>query len=176
MKSLVLCSVEVSFAFCHSSISKDKLFVSIMFSIGIIISSVIIIMTNSMLITHFKSCIEGETKNIVKTVDGAEANGISVDAESLVSMNFWCYPKEFISVLQTGFPKFLENMFDPVEDEYLLPFIADSMLKEGTEFSVLPTDDHWFGVTYKEDKPAVEVAFRKLIDEGEYRTNLYSDL
>ena len=32
-----------------------------------------------------------ETKNIVKTVDGAEADGVPVDLEGLVSMNFWCY-------------------------------------------------------------------------------------
>lgn len=33
-----------------------------------------------------------------------------------------------------------------------------------------------FGVTYKEDKPTVEAAFRKLIEDGEYKANLYSDL
>ena len=31
---------------------------------------------------------------------------------------------------------------------------------------VLDTPDKWFGVTYKEDKPAVVAAIRKLIDEG----------
>ena len=117
-----------------------------------------------------------ETKNIVKTTGGAEADGNPVDMESLVSMNFWCYPVEFVSVLQTGFPEFLANMKDGAKDEYLLPIIADGMLKEGTEFSVLPTDDHWFGVTYKEDKPTVEAAFRKLIEDGEYKADLYSDL
>ena len=30
-----------------------------------------------------------ETKNIVKTADGAEADGVSVDVNSLVSMNMW---------------------------------------------------------------------------------------
>ena len=117
-----------------------------------------------------------ETKNIVKTADGAEANGTKLDVESLVSMNFWYYPAAFMDVLKTGFPEFLANMSDPMKDEYLLPIIADGMLKEGTEFSVLPTDDHWFGVTYKEDKPAVEAAFRKLIEEGVYSEDLYSDL
>ena len=117
-----------------------------------------------------------ETKNIVKTEAGAEVDGCGIDTESLVSMNFWCCPKSFIRVLQEGFPVFLEHMSDPLKDEYLLPIIADQMLKEGTDFSVLPTDDHWFGVTYKEDKPAVEEAFRKLIEAGEYSADLYSDL
>lgn len=117
-----------------------------------------------------------ETKNIVRTAAGAEVEGLTVDAESLVSMNFWCCPPSFMRILQDKFPVFLEHMSDPHKDEFLLPIISDEMLKEGTEFSVLPTDDRWFGVTYKEDKPAVEEAFRKLIEAGEYKTDLYSDL
>ena len=117
-----------------------------------------------------------ETKNIVKTVNGAEADGKPVDLDSLVSMNFWCYPASFMEVLKAGFPEFLKNMKDENKDEYLLPIIADGMLKEGTEFTVLPTDDHWFGVTYQEDRPVVEAAFRNLIEDGEYKADLYSDL
>ena len=117
-----------------------------------------------------------ETKNIVKTAARAEADGKKLDVASLVSMNFWCYPAEFLDVLKTGFPEFLTTTPNIEKDEYLLPIIADGMLKEGTEFSVLPTDDHWFGVTYKEDKPTVEAAFRKLIEDGAYKADLYSDL
>ena len=42
--------------------------------------------------------------------------------------------------------------------------------------SVLPTDDRWFDVTYKEDRPAVEKSFRNLIEAGVYREELYSDI
>lgn len=121
------------------------------------------------------TCI-AEAKNIVKMGDGVEADGKAVDVDALVSMNFWCYPASFLTILRSGFPEFLKNMTDPMKDEYLLPIIADGMLKEGTEFTVLPTDDHWFGVTYQEDRPAVEAAFRNLIEDGEYRADLYSDL
>lgn len=117
-----------------------------------------------------------ETKNIVKDGEGASADGTPVDINSLVSMNFWCYPKDFLDVLKEGFPKFLDSMNDPQKDEYLLPIIADEMLKEGVEFSVLPTNDKWFGVTYKEDKPAVVESFKKLIEAGVYKEDLYSDL
>ena len=116
-----------------------------------------------------------ETKNIVKTSTGAEADGKQLDVESLVSMNFWCYPLEFLEVLKTGFPKFLANMSDPQKEEYLLPIIADEMLKSGTEFSVLPTDDQWFGVTYKEDKDSVIESFKNLYSNGIYSEDLYSD-
>ena len=91
-------------------------------------------------------------------------------------MNFWCYPEKFIKVLEKGFPKFLKGLKDPMQDEFLLPIIADGMLKEGKGFTVLPTNDHWFGVTFKEDQAGVEESFRKLIESGVYRADLYSDL
>ena len=124
-----------------------------------------------------------ETKNIVKdtdTADGGNYNAISgdktIDINSLVSMNFWCYPVSFIHILKDRFINFLEGMSDPMTDEYLLPIIADGMIKDGYEFSVLPTDDKWFGVTYKEDKAAVTERFRKHVEEGIYNPDLYSDL
>lgn len=117
-----------------------------------------------------------ETKNIIKTAFGAEADGVALDVNVLVSMNFWCYPPSFMEVLRKGFPAFLASMVDPMKDEYLLPIIADGMLKEGTEFSVLSTDDSWIGVTYKEDKPAVVESFKRMLDEGTYQPDLYGDL
>lgn len=96
-------------------------------------------------------------------------------------MNFWCYPKGFIGVLKEGFPAFLSKVVtmqdaDPMKEEYLLPIIADGMLKEGVAFTVLPINEKWFGVTYKEDKPAVADNFRKLIADGLYKKELYADL
>lgn len=117
-----------------------------------------------------------ETKNIVKTANGAEANETEVDVDSLVSMNFWCYPLAFLNILKKGFPEFLNTMKDRQKEEYLLPTIADGMLKKGETFTVLPTDDRWFGVTYKEDKPLVQECFRKLIEDGTYQSDLYADL
>lgn len=41
---------------------------------------------------------------------------------------------------------------------------------------VLETRDSWFGVTYKEDKESVIQSFKKLIEDGVYKEELYSDL
>ena len=117
-----------------------------------------------------------ETKNIVKCKDGAEADGKKLDIDSLVSMNFWCYPLSFIDVLRKGFPKFIENLPDIQKSEYLLPTIADGMLKEGTDFAVLRTDGQWFGITYKDDTDAVVESIKELIAAGIYQEDLYSDL
>lgn len=100
---------------------------------------------------------------------------MKLDVDSLVSMNFWCYPLEFIDLLRKGFPEFISGMKDPLKDEYLLPIIADGMLKQGVEFEVLPSDDMWFGVTYQEDKESME-SFRGLYAAGAYGEDLYGDL
>ena len=117
-----------------------------------------------------------ETHNIVKSGDGAESEGNKIDIESLVSMNFWCLPGDFIDVLKEGFPEFLNNLTNPLKDEYLLPSIVDSMIKKGKECAVLKTEDRWFGVTYKEDKPSVVASFKALYEKGEYNSDLYSDI
>lgn len=114
-----------------------------------------------------------ETKDIIKTDIGASSNGIEIDINSLVSMNFWCYPPEFMDVLRKGFVEFLRGMKDPLKEEYLLPVIADKMIKEGIEYTLLPTDDKWFGVTYKEDKPLVVESIKKLIKNGVYKAELF---
>ena len=43
-----------------------------------------------------------ETKNIVKTAAGAEADGKVIDVNSLVSMNMWGLTPDFLDVLEEG--------------------------------------------------------------------------
>ena len=37
---------------------------------------------------------------------------------------------------------------------------------------VLETKDHWFGVTYVEDKESVADSFKKLVSDGVYKSPL----
>lgn len=122
-----------------------------------------------------------ETPDIVKTETGASANGVPVDAQSLVSMNMWGLTPEFIDVLEDGFIEFFNGIEKGSEREmkaeYLLPIYIDELLKKGkVSVKVLKTSDKWFGVTYKEDKPAVVESFGKLIEAGVYKEDLFSDL
>ena len=43
-----------------------------------------------------------ETKNIVKTATGAEADGVVVDVNSLVSMNMWGLTSDFLDEIGRG--------------------------------------------------------------------------
>ena len=124
-----------------------------------------------------------ETSNIVKAPDGAaideDGTLIPVDAESYVSMNMWGLTPEFMKCLEDGFVEFFEKT--PVEKllkaEYLLPIYIDELLQNGkVSVKVLDSHDKWFGVTYKEDKESVMAAFKKLIADGVYKEDLFSDL
>lgn len=52
-----------------------------------------------------------ETKNIVKTADGAKADGVIVDVNSLVSMNMWRLTPDFLDILEEGFKEFLRKKY-----------------------------------------------------------------
>ena len=120
-----------------------------------------------------------ETSDIMKTPTGASVNGKEIDADSYVSMNFWGLTPEFIQTLDDNFKVFFEKTVptNPLKAEYLLPILIGDLLKEGkTRVKVLETKDKWFGVTYAEDKPLVIESFAKLIAEGIYKEDLYSDL
>lgn len=99
----------------------------------------------------------------------------AVDIGCHVSMNMWGIPASFLDELERGFPEFLAGLkAGDVKSEYLLPRIIDKMVAEGkARVKVLETGDRWFGVTYKEDKPAVVESIRRLIAEGVYPERLY---
>ena len=124
-----------------------------------------------------------ETSNIVKVPDGVAVDEdgtlTPINAESYVSMNMWGLTSEFMKCLEDGFVEFFENT--PAEKllkaEYLLPIYIDELLQNcKVSVKVLDSHDKWFGVTYKEDKESVMAAFKKLIADGVYKEDLFSDL
>ena len=119
-----------------------------------------------------------ETKGIEKTADGAQAGGKVLDVDSLVSMNMWGLSPKFTGLLKDGFVEFFDKAEgDMLKSEYLLPIFIDELLQAGkVSVQVLKTSDKWFGVTYQEDKPAVQQAFAQLIADGVYPSDLFSDL
>ena len=120
-----------------------------------------------------------ETRNIVKTPGGAEADGVRLDADSLVSMNMWGLTPDFLKTLEEGFEAFFQKEVpaDPLKAEYLIPTFIGQLLAQGRmAVKVLRTNDTWYGMTYKEDVPAVKENFRKMLEAGLYRADLFSDL
>lgn len=128
-----------------------------------------------------KSCLTQvtETKNILKTAAGAQADGVELDLDSLVSMNMWGLTLDFLQVLEQGFAEFFEKEVpaNPLKAEYLIPtFIGELLSQNKISVKVLKTNDAWYGMTYKEDVPAVKESFARMLAEGIYQADLFSDL
>ena len=120
-----------------------------------------------------------ETKNIVKTATGAEADGVVVDVNSLVSMNMWGLTPDFLDVLENGFKEFFEKEVpsNPQKAEYLIPIFIGELLEQGKmSVKVLKTNDTWYGMTYHEDVVAVKDSFKKMLADGVYKADLFADL
>ena len=118
-----------------------------------------------------------ETSDIVKTADGATVSGQPVNPESYVSMKMWGLRPAFVDLLEQGFAEFFANTVpnNPQKAEYLLPIYIGQLLREQrVTVQVLETKDKWFGVTYREDKPAVVESFRHLIADGVYSAPLFA--
>lgn len=120
-----------------------------------------------------------ETSGIIKSSEGPvyikeDGSQVLLDPNSFVSMNMWGFPACFMTELRIGFKNFLvKNEKDP-KAEYLLPAVVDSMIKsKKARLSLLPTEEHWYGMTYQEDKEIVKASIKKMVDSGRYPQPLF---
>ena len=109
----------------------------------------------------------GYLDEIVETTAIDKNSGIPLD--TLVSMNMWGLLPDFFDKLEEGFVKFLETNDDPMKGEFFVPKYIDYLIhNEGAKVRVLPAEDRWYGVTYKEDSDLVKEAFRRFDEQGLY--------
>ena len=100
-----------------------------------------------------------------------------LDENLHVSMNCWGFTPEFFGTLEKGLKEFFEiNKGEKLNkaEYYLLTAVQDEIDAGLATVKLLETDAKWFGVTYKEDRPKVVEAIRKLIDAGVYPEKLWS--
>ncbi len=114
------------------------------------------------------------------THDGVlyEDNGeiLSMELGTPVSMNFWGFKPSVIPLLHHIFVYELPIGIDknPLKYEALLPNHVGVLVNEGKcKVKVLTSEDSWFGVTYKEDKPSVVAKIQSLKDDGTYPDILF---
>ena len=120
-----------------------------------------------------------ETKNIIKTENGAIADDQVLDIDSLVSMNMWGLTLDFLDVLGEGFKEFFDKEVcqDPLKSEYLIPVFIGQLLEQGKlNVKVLRTDDTWYGMTYKEDVITVKERFSEMLENKFYSEELFNDI
>ncbi len=109
----------------------------------------------------------------IRDIENGEDSPL-IPPETPVSMNFWGFTPWIFDKLEAFFTKFLKSLApDNIKGEALLPTMVGELIDSGElEVSVLHSDARWFGVTYKEDKPAVQAELRALHDAGAYPKSL----
>jgi len=113
-------------------------------------------------------------QNGVMVDEEAEDKKVEIPEDAKASMNFWCFHPSVFDFIQEGFKKFLDENINNPKSEYLIPFTADQWVKAGKGvIKVIPTTAKWFGVTYKEDAPAVKGDLEHLVHQGEYPPKLW---
>ncbi len=106
------------------------------------------------------------------TEDGE--NWIDLPADSVVSMNMWGFTPSLFDELDAGFVEFLKAHGQDPKAEYFLPERVGDLVASGrARVKVLRTEEQWFGITYREDKPLVEKAVRGLVERGVYPSSLW---
>ena len=110
---------------------------------------------------------DGYLKSIVENTSIDKNSGIPLD--TLVSMNMWGFMPDIFEKLEKGFTEFLKTNNNPLKGEYFIPLLIDDLINnKGEKVKVLPANDKWYGVTYKEDKESVMEAFKKFTEDGLY--------
>lgn len=117
------------------------------------------------------------TRGICRTEDGYLAD-INEDREVVrgryapgtpVSMNMWALNDGVFDTLEDYFCDFLTEHGNELGSEFLLPLaIGRGIKEEKWRVCAYPTDDKWYGVTYREDTESVRKALRKMQEEGLY--------
>ena len=122
-----------------------------------------------------------ETFKIGKAPDGSirsfadSEEGVALDGESPVSMNFWGFTPWALDEMETYFHTFLRSETGKeLKSECLLPTMVGDMLREGSmHVAAYTTEEAWFGMTYHEDRATTAAMLRKLTAEGMYPETLY---
>ena len=97
--------------------------------------------------------------------------------DTIVSMNLWGFTAKMIRELDERFAAFLDNAIatNPLKGEYFLPSVVNDQLVAGTAtVRVLPCEETWYGVTYREDLDSVKAAIEGMKKKGIYEENLWN--
>ena len=119
--------------------------------------------------------IEKDGSDARSTLDGGET-WVPLPGSTPVSMNFWGFQRSFVDEGEARFPEFLDRILaeNPEKGEFYLPLLVSRLIGEGkAQVRVLPSEDKWYGVTYREDKPGVVAALADMTARGLYPENLW---
>ena len=115
-----------------------------------------------------ESSIYGKDGMIMATpLDGSDEFTTGSDAP--VSMNMFILPPSVFSTFSKEFDVFVKNMNDPEKDEFLLPDVINKIIGSGDAIlRNIVSDEHWYGITYREDLDGLKSALKDMNSKGKY--------
>jgi len=127
---------------------------------------------------YITELIESVIKTDGKTGTCAPLDGSKefvIDMDQPVSMNLFCFKKDFLKLLEQDFDEFIhQDQEKLLKGELVLSETAQKYLKKGElKLKNVVSSGIWAGVTYKEDLPKLQNTINDLIKKGEYPTNLW---
>ncbi len=121
-----------------------------------------------------------EMTKIVRKDDGVIQNEedpeapVPLKGENLVSLNLWGFTPALFDGMEQRFTEWFKEHEGQLKAEWYIPFYVDELVKAGkATVDVIPTESCWFGVTYREDKPVVVEAIKKMVAAGVYPEKLW---
>lgn len=119
--------------------------------------------------------IEARPDGAAFTEDGGKTYTF-LPGDTLVSMNLWGFQLSILSEIENRFASFLRDTVpaDPLKSEYFLPMVPNQLIQEKKAgVRVLPTDERWYGLTYREDMQDVVDAVATMKRDGVYPQHLW---
>jgi len=119
----------------------------------------------------------GIARNKKGQICAKSENGFEFFGENtLVSMNMWAFQHSYFAWAEDYFRKFLSKRIEENGSEFYIPeLIQDLIERKELSVDILSSPSHWFGVTYKEDKPFVQAEFENMIQSNFYPKNLTNE-
>ncbi len=116
--------------------------------------------------------IEKRDDRIVSVLENEE---ISLAPDTKVSMNMWGLTNSYFNETEKLLKEFLTKLSNGEKAEFYLPYVISTLIESGkARVKVITTPDKWYGMTYKEDKQAVQAAIAKKVSDGGYKANLWA--
>ena len=101
-------------------------------------------------------------------------NQFPLTGKETVSMNLMGFTSQVFNLAEKWFTEFYKQSSRDLKSEFFIPTVLNNIRQlNQSKIAVLPTDDRWFGVTYKEDKAIAQAMLKGLVGRGEYPKNLW---
>jgi NDP-sugar pyrophosphorylase family protein len=118
---------------------------------------------------HTKISIEGE-----KIVSYRMDKKFELSPDAPVSMNLMGFTPSAFKYFKYYFDDFIEKNLNDLKAELYLPEVLSKIIKSGSgKVRVLPSNEKWFGITYKEDRDFVVKSISEMVKKGIYPEKLW---